>query len=77
MKEKIDNKCLEQGYHKCRLIREQIDEVLRLNAKDRTEIGIDSSKQDKKQARLMEIQRLKSVRHLDKDFIDKLLNTED
>ena len=77
MKEKIDDKCLKEGYHRCRLIKEQIDAVLRLNSNDRTELGVSSTKEEKEQSRLMEIQRLKSVRHLDEDFIDKLLNTDD
>ena len=77
MKTEIDKKCLEEGYYRCRLIKEQIDSILWLNSNDRANLGQNSTKEEKRQVKLMEIQRLKSVRHLDKDFIDKLLNTED
>lgn len=54
----------------------QIDDVLRLNAMDRANLGINSTNTEKNEAKRMERQRLKSVRHLNPNLIDFLLKED-
>lgn len=58
------------------LIRQEIDRVLHLNAIDRTNLGVSSTKEEKDYVKMVERQRLLSVRHLDKEKIDRLLETD-
>lgn len=76
MKKTINEECLSFGYNKCLLIKNKIDEILELNSIDRTNTGLTTSKEEKEQVKLMERQRLLSVRHLDPAKIDRLLETD-
>lgn len=58
------------------LIRQEIDRVLHLNAIDRTTLGVSSTKEEKDYVKMVERQRLLSVRHLDREKIDRLLETD-
>lgn len=74
--EQPSKECLSKGYQ-CKLIKNIIDAVLELNAQDRQNLGVSSTKAEKNEVKRMEKQRLKSVRHLDKDKIDRLLKDND
>ena len=54
-------------------VKKEIDEVLRLNAADRTNLGVNSTKTERNEVKRIERARLKSVRHLDIAKIDRLL----
>jgi len=75
METQFSSECLAKGYD-CPKIKKEIDAVLELNSQDRQQLGISSTKTQKNEVRRMERQRLKSVRHLDQDKIDRLLNEE-
>lgn len=57
-------------------MKEQIDAVLKLNAMDRANLGLSSTKAEKAEVIKMERQRLKSVRHLNPKLIDFLLKED-
>jgi hypothetical protein len=76
MKQKIDTECLNHGYPYCSLIKQIIDGVLEQNAKDRTNLGVNSTKEEVEAVKKKEIERLKEVEYLAPDFISRLLNED-
>jgi hypothetical protein len=75
MKTEPDKQCISFGYAQCKCIKKAIDDVLEANAQDRMQLGISSTKAEINAVKKAEIARLKSVRHLDKEKIDRLLDT--
>lgn len=61
------------SYHDNKEVRRQIDFVLHKNAILFQNLGIESSKTEKETARLEERKNLREVKHLDPDFIERLL----
>ena len=75
-KQEIDNECIKKGYASCVLIKKAIDDVLHQNAIDRANLGVSSTKAQRNEVKKLEKQRLKALRHLDQEKIDRLLNEE-
>lgn len=73
---KPDKKCISFGYTKCKCIKNAIDDVLRVNSVERTKLGVSSTKAEISAVKKAEIARLKGVRHLDKEMIDRLLDED-
>ena len=55
-------------------VRAAIDEILHINAIIFQNLGVDSSKAEIRSARAKEKENLRSVKHLDKAFINFLIN---
>ena len=55
-------------------VRSSIDEILHINAIIFQNLGVNSSKAEIRSARAKEKENLRSVKHLDKEFINFLIN---
>lgn len=69
----ISKECIAKGYYGCDAIKKEIDAVLHQNAIDRQNLGVSSTKKQKEEVALAERKRLRAVRHLDPDKIDRLI----
>lgn len=64
------------GYNDNREHRKVIDCVLRRNARLFTNLGVDSTKDERQEAKRQERENLKRIRRYDTEMIDRLLRDE-
>lgn len=60
-------------YYQDAEVKRKIDEVLQANARLRTNLGVNSTPDEVRRAKAMEVKSLKRVHYLDPEKIDRLL----